>query len=265
MLLNSVIIILREVLEAALLMSVCLASNRFLRSGHRWAIAALLAGAAGAILYGYFLEPISELFDGVGQEVCNALLQYTACMLLVIVVFLIPQRLRDSRSAASNIALFMALATAIAITREGAEILVYVSGLWQVSEFFSAVAIGSVLGAGIGCSVGVLLYYLLVAQPVRWALPTTLVLLHLIAAGMASQATRLLVQADWITTGGAVWDSSGILSEQSLAGQLLYAFVGYEASPSAIEALTYAGSLVLVATAWLLGTCKARSARQGSP
>lgn len=253
MLLNSVVIVLREVLEAALLMSIFLASARFLHTRNRWVISALVAGAIGAASYGFFLESVSELFDGVGQEVCNAMLQYGAFALLAAVAFQIPRRSNNVSSSPASIVALMALAVTMAITREGAEILVYVSGFWNVSDFFSAVALGSVIGACIGFSVGVLIYYLLLAQPIRWALPTSVVLIHLIAAGMASQATRLLIQADWIPAAGPLWDTSNILSERSLTGQLLYALVGYEASPSRIEVLAYVGSMLVVAVAFFAG------------
>ena len=261
MLLNSVVIILREVLEAALLMSVFLASARFLQTRNRWAISALVAGAIGAATYGFFLEPVSDLFDGVGQEVCNAILQYGAFASLAAVAFHIPRRANNLKSSPATIVALMALTVTLAITREGAEILVYVSGFWNVSDFFSAVALGSVIGACIGFSVGVLIYYLLLAQPIKWALPTSVLLIHLIAAGMASQATRLLIQADWIPAAGPMWDISSILSEQSLTGQLLYALVGYEASPSGIEVLAYVGSVLVVATAFFAGKFSSQPAR----
>jgi len=252
-LLNSVIIVLREVLEAALLITVLLASARFLQIRNRWVIAALIAGLIGAATYGYLLGPVSELFDGVGQEVCNAMLQFCAFLLLAAILFEIPRRVaRPDRSAATLVSLLV-ITVAVALTREGAEILVYVSGFWGTSDLLSAVAIGSVIGACVGCSVGVLIYYLLLAQPIRYALPTAVVLLHLIGAGMASQATRLLTQADWISVSGPLWDTSHILSEQSLMGQLLYALVGYEASPSGVEVFAYVGSLVILATAYLAG------------
>lgn len=262
MLLNSVVIVLREVLEAALLMSVFLASARFLQIRNRWVIAALIAGSFGAAAYGYFLEPVSELFDGVGQEVCNAALQFGTFLLLVAIVFQIPRRIRDLRNSPSVIVGLMALTVAMAITREGAEILVYVSGFWGMADFVSTVTIGSIIGACIGFSVGVLIYYLLLGQPIRQAMPTAVVLLHLIGAGMASQATRLLIQADWISTTGALWDTSHILSEQSLAGQLLYALIGYEASPSGAEVIAYVGSLLLLAAAFVAGKISSRPAAE---
>ena len=109
-----------------------------------------------------------------------------------------------------------------------------------------------------------LFYYLLLALPARRTLLISLILLSLTAAGMCAQATKLLIQADWISVAGPLWNTSGILPEESLAGQLLYALIGYEASPSAAEVAIYAGSLAIMAgslcTGWI--TCNIRS---GSP
>ncbi len=264
MLLNSVVIVLREVLEAALLLSVLLASGRFLHTNNRWVAAALSIGIIGAASYGYFLESVSEWFDGVGQEVCNALLQFGTFALLAAIVFQIPGRLDNRGNSSRKVATLMAAAVALAITREGAEILVYVSGFWSMTDFFSAVAIGSVIGACIGFSIGVLIYYLLLAQPIRRAPATSVVLLALIAAGISSQATRLLIQADWISAAGPIWDTSNILSEQSLAGQLMYALIGYEASPAAIEVLVHVGSMLIVIGAFFAGRLYVRIAEDES-
>ena len=94
---------------------------------------------------------------------------------------------------------------------------------------------------------------MLIAQPARRALSISLGLLLLIGAGMSSQATRLLIQADWISAGGALWDTSGILAEDSLSGQLLYALVGYEASPSALEVAAYVAAIAFLLTAFSAG------------
>jgi len=249
---------LREALEAALLMSVLLACARFLNLGNRWIWLAIALGLVGAVSYGFFLEPVSELFDGVGQEICNALLQLTAFILLVILAFRIPDRAARPDHNRTVIATLMTFTVALAITGEGAEILVYVSGFWSVNSLFSAVAIGSLIGACIGLSVGILIYYLLLGLAPKRLLPIAVMLLVLIAAGMSSQAVRLLIQADWVTSAGALWDTSGILSEETLVGQLLYALIGYEATPSAVEFIAYVGSIAVVSAAFIAGLINAR-------
>jgi len=253
MLINSVIIILREVLEAALMVSVLLAVSRILQLDTRWLRVALVVGIAGAATYGRFLDTVSELFEGVGQELFNALLQFAVLGFLAMVAFLVARQRGQRCGRHTVLPTLMAMAVALAITREGAEVLIYVSGFWHLSDFLSSVGIGSLAGAAIGCSVGVLFYYLLLAVSPGRALFISLVLLGLAAAGMSAQAMGLLIQADWVTVNAPLWDSSGFIPENSLPGQLLYALIGYEASPSAIEVATYAASIVIMAMSVMLG------------
>ena len=83
MLLNSVIIVLREVLEAALMISILLALSKQINISYSWIIWSLLIGTVGAVVYGISIPMVSEWFDGVGQEVTNALMQYAVYILLL--------------------------------------------------------------------------------------------------------------------------------------------------------------------------------------
>jgi high-affinity iron transporter len=67
----------------------------------------------------------------------------------------------------------------------------------------------------------------------------------LIGAGMAGQASLLLIQADWLPSQAPLWDSSNLVAENSITGQLLYALIGYEATPTPIQAIAYFGGLIL--------------------
>jgi len=253
MLINSVILVLREVLEAALMISILLAASRFLQVRLRWLYYALGIGLVGATTYAKLLNPISELFEGVGQELVNASLQYGTFAALALVAFLISRRRNVDNSNHSTLPVTMAVAVALAVTREGSEVLIYVSGFVQMNDFLGSVGVGSLAGAAIGFSVGVLFYYLLLAIDSRRALMISLLLLGLAASGMSAQATGLLIQADWLSVSGPLWNTSAYIAEDSLTGQLLYALVGYEASPSSIEVATYAASITIMALSTLLG------------
>ena len=250
MLLNSVVIVLREALEAALMISILLALSRILDMRVRWVAVALVLGLLSAALYGSSLSTISDLFDGVGQEVTNATMQYLVFALLVYCLYRLS---RNGQAGTVTLTVAMALAVMLAIAREGSEILVYVSGFLHSEDFFTSVAIGSTIGAIIGISVGVLFYYLLLALPPGRALPTAGILLALVGAGMCAQATRLLIQADWLAASGPLWDTSGLLPKQSTVGQLLYALVGYEATPTAAEVIAHAGSLMTMGLIFVAG------------
>jgi high-affinity iron transporter len=253
MLVNSVIIVLREVLEAALMISVLLAVSRLLRLRISWLWAGLALGFVGAAIYGYSIDPISGWFDGVGQEVVNAMLQFGVFAVLAATVFLIARQGGSAGGPGGILPFAMAAAIVLALTREGSEILVFVSGFLQMNNFVSSVGLGSLAGAAIGYSVGVLFYYFLLSLDGRHALRVSLVLLTLVAAGMIGQATGLLIQADWISVAGPLWNSSGLVAEDSLLGQLLYALIGYEATPSVVEVSMYVSSIVFMAVAIVAG------------
>jgi high-affinity iron transporter len=253
MLINSVIIVLREVIEAALLISVLLAVSRRLQLSVRWAPVALIAGAVGAALYASLLDSVSELFDGVGQELINALMQVCISALLVVIVLLVARRRERLGGPSTALIGLMAISVALATIREGSEIIVYVIGFVTIESHRASVLLGSLTGAGIGFSVGVLLYYLLLAMRVSHALWVSLTLLALAASSMCAQAAKLLIQADWLPSGAPLWDTSALITEQSMVGQFLYALIGYEATPSAIEVVAYFGSIGIIIASALAG------------
>ena len=264
MLVSSVIIVLREVLEAALLISVLLATSRRLHIGQRWLGIALAVGVAGAFAYSRLLAPVTELFDGVGQELTNAAMQLGVFVSLVIVVYQVVRRRADAGRDTRVLTAAMVTAVALASAQEGSEVIIYVSGFFRLEQFFSSVGIGSVAGAGIGFSIGVLFYYLLLALPERRSLWISLILLGFAAATMCIQATTLLIQADWLSAGRPLWDTSGWIGEGTLPGELLYALVGYEATPSPIEAGVYTAALVAIGLAAAAGWRRSPADRPGS-
>ncbi|WP_346837675.1 FTR1 family protein [Microbulbifer sp. SAOS-129_SWC] len=246
MLLSSVIIILREVLEAAMLLCILLAMSRFMDMRARWFYASLAAGVVGAVAYGHNLGLISNAFDGAGQELSDAALQLAIYLLLLL---LVPLMVINHYRGSYRLPLLqcaMLLAVALAVLREGSEIYVYLSAFRYQSQLFSGVITGALLGVGIGFSIGALCYYLLLGLPRRYTLLAACILLTLVGAGMCAQAARMLIQVDWLPSQPPLWDTSALLPEESLPGQLLYALISYEASPTPIEVAIYAVSMALM-------------------
>ena len=250
MFLNSVVIVLREVLEAAVLVSALLALARSIRLGNRWLWLAVPLAAAGVTLYASFLARITDALEGAGQEVVNASLQAGVYLLLVPILACSWR----AHSRPRLLMILMAFAISLAIVRECAEIQIYVRAFAALGEHAAAVWAGSALGMGIGISAGVLVYGALRALPQRWALGGCCAALALIGAGMLMQATLLLEQVDWLPDQAPLWDSSGLLSEQSFLGELLYAVLGYEATPGALQVGLYLGSLALAGVALWWGS-----------
>ena len=145
--------------------------------------------------------------------------------------------------------------------REGSEILIYITGFAAVEDQRTAVFAGSAIGAGIGLSVGVLLFFALRALDASRSKITALVLLGLIGAGMVLQSTMLLQQVDLLPMGQPVWDSEALISEQSIGGELLYAVFGYESSPSFIQVILYGLSIFFIFAIYTLSLRGERTTR----
>lgn len=251
MLIDSVVIVLREVLEAALLVSVLLAATRKLATpGPSLRLAAGL-GICGAWLFGAAMRPISGWFDGVGFEVVNSLLQLAIYIAIVAIIGLLGA---GARRAGAALPWAMVAAVSLAIVREGAEILLYFSGFLHRIGATADVLAGAVLGLGVGFSTGALFYYLLIALPPPRALRVAVGLLVLVGAGMCAQAVKLLIQADWLPAQRPLWDTSRWLPEQSLPGQLLYALIGYEATPTPLQVLLYLASAAIALAVFAIAT-----------
>jgi high-affinity iron transporter len=248
MLLNSAILILREVLEAAVLVSVLLALSRNLGQGGRWFVLSLPITAAGTVLFASTLDVITDSLDGAGQEVTNASLQFFV-YLLTLYIIAIAARPPVPKALFTGL---MASAAICAMIREGSEMYLYISSFASVAELRTPVFTGSAIGAGIGISVGVLLYSALGALSGRACYRVCILTLCPIGAGMVMQGTMLLEQVDWLPSGKAAWDSSFLVAEQSIPGELMYAVFGYESTPSNVQLLLYGAALVSMACAYLL-------------
>lgn len=252
MLINSVILVLREVLEAAMVVSVLLALSRNLHISAKWLLWSLPITGLFILLFSSSLDALTDAFDGAGQEVVSAGLQ-TAVFAGIVGVVFVAELLRSGRDGLyRQLRWLMAVTVVCAMIREGSEILIYITAFAAFEESRAAVFAGSGIGAGIGISLGVLMYAALRAMPAETSYKLCIFVMALIGAGMVMQSTMLLEQVDWLQPGPGLWDSSELVSEQSIAGQLLYAVFGYEATPGLTQVLLYLGSVALVVAAWAL-------------
>ncbi|MGB4247186.1 MAG: FTR1 family protein [Pseudohongiellaceae bacterium] len=245
---SAVIIILREVLEAMLLVCMLMASSAAMGYKLRWLPFAILAGFSGAFAYAIFLDEISMAFDGFGQEIVNASLLITIALLLVMHNFIATKRLMTASFFIHEmvVGLIMGAVIAIAMTREGAEIYLYVYSYGLVAGQASSVLAGGAIGAGIGFSFGTFGYYALRALTPRRCLQVSCIIGLVASAGSVSQAARYLTQADLLPSQATLWDSSGIIPESSLVGELLHATIGYEASPTLTQFSLYMAAMLLM-------------------
>jgi high-affinity iron transporter len=258
--LGALIIVFREVIEAGLIVGIALAVTRGIAARGRFIAIGIAAGVLGACLVGFFIDAISNAFEGVGQELLNAsILAIAVVMLTWHNVWMarhgreIATEMRKASEAVKTGASTLtglAVVVAVAVLREGSEVALFLYGILIASEPGSGMSlfIGGLAGLALGASVTALTYLGLIQIPGRHLFTVTSVLITLLAAGLAAQAVAFLEQADVITAlPNRLWDSSHILSDTSLVGRALHTLIGYSDHPSAMEGLSYLVTLLVIA------------------
>jgi len=269
----SFIIVLREVFEVALIISIALAASKGLAGSRRAILMGSLAGIAGALVLASATGWLGETLEGMGPDVFNA------CVLLAAVLMLSWHHIwmqrhgaeiaRELKAVGGQVSAgarpLGALATVVALAalREGAEVVLFLYGVAAGGAAAGPMFIGSLLGLAAGAAAGTLLYLGLMRIPPRYLFAVTGWMLLFLAAGMAAQAAALLVQSGWLPAiVEPAWDSSSLLSQHSALGQLLHALAGYDDRPSGIQLLffgvTFASVLLL---SWLVNGRKPPGSR----
>jgi high-affinity iron transporter len=258
--LGSAIIVFREVIEAGLIVGITAAATRGIASRGLWIGAGVAGGVLGACLVAAFIQTLAAAFEGIGQELFNAAILSVAVVMLAWHNIWMAHHGRElaaqmkgvgqAVAAGTTSLMALALVVGVAVLREGSEIALFLYGIAAGAEPGSAapMALGGAIGLALGILIGLGTYVGLVRVPARYLFGVTSALLAFLAAGMAAQAVAFLQQADQIRIFGAtLWDTSGLLSDKSVLGRVLHTLVGYNDHPTAMEAVAYAMTLLVIA------------------
>ncbi|HSC68087.1 MAG TPA: hypothetical protein VLC79_10370 [Cellvibrio sp.] len=269
---DAVLLILREVLEAALILSLLLALSFKLQLQFRWSLVALGAGIIGSWLLAHYAYEIAAAMEGTGQELLNAALYtivilslITLGLLFVPLVFKTPQVFTAEennpagidKALASNshhplmYYLFIVIVS-FSLAREASEIWIYLSAFANKPDYLSSALVGSAIGAGIGLSLGAITYFVFAFMPKKIFLPIFLAVITLLAGGLSLQVAKQLMQIGWLDSGAPLWDSAFLVDEHSWVGELLYALLGYDARPTPVQGAFYLLTIapILLASLW---------------
>jgi high-affinity iron transporter len=254
--LASLIIVFREVFEAGLIVGIVLAATRGIPHRAGFIAGGIAAGLAGAALLALFAGALSSAVQGRGQEV------FTACILIVATLMLgwhnlwmashgreMAQEMRamgDAVASGDKSLVAMAIVVAVAVLREGAEVVLFLYGIAASSgEGWGMLLLGGLLGIALGAAVTYVMYRGLVALPVKRMFTVTSLLIAFVAAGMAGQAAATLAGADLIPAWGyELWDTSWLLPESSILGRALHALLGYADRPMGVQLAAFLAVLV---------------------
>ena len=272
--LASLVIVFREVIEAGLIVGIVLAATRGVPRRGWWVMAGIAGGTLGACLVAAFAGELGALFNGSGQELFNA------AILLIAVGMLTwhnawmaghgRELARDVRAVGDAVAAghrpltAIAVVVGVAVLREGSEVVLFLYGIFATGgTTVGAMVSGGLFGVALGGVVSALIYLGLLAVPAHRLFTVTTALITLLAAGLASQAVFFLQQADYLQgLATPLWDTSWLLSEESVPGRLLHTLIGYTAVPDAAQLLAYALVIALMLALMRLAKGRFAPARQ---
>ncbi|MDA9435632.1 FTR1 family iron permease [Bradyrhizobium sp. CCBAU 51627] len=271
--LAALIIVFREVFEAGLIVGIVLAVTRGVARRDRWVAGGMLAGVAGACFVAASAGGLSQLFEGMGQELFNAAILGVAVVMLTWHNVWMARHGREiavemravgqAVAAGSKPLLALAVVVGVAVLREGSEVALFLYGV-VTSDGGSALdlIVGGCLGLLLGAAVCLVTYLGLVRIPSRPLFVTTTVLITLLAAGMAAQAVAFLERANWLTSlDTVVWNLGWLLPETSIPGRALHTLIGYTDQPTQMQLLVYLTVIVTTKSLmWLTAEVRANHA-----
>lgn len=255
--LSTFVILFRESLEIALILGVLLAATRNLAGRMRWIGGGVAVGVLGALVIAVFAGAISAFAEGMGQEIFNACILLSAAALIGWTTIWMSSHSRDLTAhlkstgaavvAGSKPRYTLAAVAGLAVLREGSEIVLFLYGVFSTGQSAAQIISGSVIGLLCGTAMGLGIYYGLVKISPKHLFGTAGWLLVFVAAGMAAQASELLTASGLLPDfAPALWNTSSIISERSIFGQILHVLIGYSESPGGTQIIAYLTTVILL-------------------
>ena len=251
------LLVFREVLEAALIVTVVAAATRGVPRRSVFVGGGIALGVIGAIVVAVCMGFIEGSLGGVGQEVFQAVVLLTAVVMIGWHVTWMSshgkemvqqmQRVTDSvKAGSSSIAILLAV-VALAVLREGSEVVLFLFGMAAGGASKLGFIGGVPLGLAGGVAVGFALYFGLLRIPIRYFFTATNWMLVVLASGLAASAAGFLVQANLLPAwGNQLWDTSWLLSNRSIVGQTVHVLTGYEARPAGMQLVFWIGTFIVL-------------------
>src|SRR5947209_980390 len=249
------VLFLREGLEASLIVSLLLAALRQLGQANQARAVWVGVGLAvlGSLLGGLTLYVTVREYAGTTFQTAFETITYlVAVVLLTTMTFWMQRHSRNLKkelvakasSATSGFALGLLAFTTVG--REGLE-----SAFFTLAFAFQTNAIlllgGALLGMLAAIGLCFLIYRLGYRLDYRLFFRVMGIFLLFFAAGLLGDAIQNMQQLGWIPFGTMpLWNTSHILSEDSVVGDLLHGIVGYAQEPTLLQGILYTTYLVII-------------------
>lgn len=264
--LYSLLITLREGLEAALIIGILTAY--LARVDRREGLRPIAAGVALALLAslagGLAVRMVMGGLKGRSMEVFEGAMMLTATGMLTYMVVWMQRQARQIKSSlhgrldsalGSGSAFALGALAFTVVVREGLETVLFLAAGVKSADSSALYLGGAALGGISATFLGVLLNRGSLRLNLRLFFSVTGWLLIILAAGMLANGVKELQEAGVLPVIiGDVWDTYQLLPDTTAFGRMLGALFGYDAAPSLLQVAGYFGYLALAGAALISGS-----------
>jgi high-affinity iron transporter len=244
------LVIFRELLEIALLLVLIYTANASrVKNFHYYLLFGSLIGVLGAGALAFATPYLGSMFDDLGQEIFNSLIIFLTAGMIAFTIIYMRNYSKTIQDKMANVGgkvseslwykIVLVLLIAVTIFREGAEIVLFTYSVLLANQL----PITSCLaGAAIGFSAAALCSFLFYKGLMKVAnfFRITSFLLIFVAAGLVSEGWGILNRSGAIDfLSQTAWDSSWLVADDSIIGQVLGVLISYTAKPSILEVLMF--------------------------
>lgn len=255
--LNSLLITLREGLEAALIIGIILGylSKVNQKQLGRYIYAGVGLGVLASILAAYIFEVFAGGFEGKSEQIFEGVVMLVAVAILTSMILWMNRQSKslksdiqqkiDSAIGGNQIFGLVSLAF-VSVFREGIEIVLFMN-----ASIFSSSKENSLIGGILGLVMAMAIAYLVFKTTANLDLKKfflyTGIFIIFISAGLFTHGLHEFAEAGVIPVViGHLWDINNILSDKGTIGSFLRAVFGYSGDPSLVEVVGYAAYLIIV-------------------
>ncbi len=251
------IIIFREILEIALILSILFSSTIGIKNRSLWINAGLVIGVIGSIIIATLTDKISEAFHGVGQEIFNAIILLFAALMIGYTVIWMKQHSKAMSKTLKHLgksvidgekSLYaLLIIVSLSVLREGAEIVLFTYSYYSSGTPIHELIIGSSMGFAVGLVVGLGFYFGILRKLGTHLFQVTTPILVFLSAGLVAKSLGYLSSAGVISEiKTQMWDTSFLISENSIVGNVLNILFGYISRPSGIQLIGYLSTIIIL-------------------
>jgi high-affinity iron transporter len=256
---ESFLITSRETLEASLVVGIVLGylGRTEQQKYNKVVYYGIGAGLILSIISAFLFTIFAGGFEGRAEELFEGTTMLIASFLLTTMILWMLRQQHIAKEIESKVASHLAKAQVsswgtwglfflilFAILREGVETVIFFGAISYTSGINW---LGGILGIGVAVAIGYLFFIGTRKVNLRKFFTISSILLILFAAGLAAHGIHEFEEAG-VVPGiiSPVWDTNGIINEDSTFGGFLEGLFGYNGNPSLVEVLAYLVYLLLI-------------------